>query len=145
MSKHMDPLDHAFESLRSRGAAVNDSFSLKLEDRLMQEHQNQRTGPGRRPFLWLAIAGVLALLAGTGAAGYAATDGFTAWPWSVTIGDDGAVRDAGGNVIGLSNDHEDGSSTTYIQMGQGGIILESEESLKAKGSLHLFVEPNVDP
>jgi hypothetical protein len=141
MSEHLDPLDHAFESLRSRGAALNDSFSRKLEDRLMQEHQKQRSGPRRRPLLWLAAAGILALAGGTAAAGYAATDGFTAWPWSVSISDDGTVKDEGGNVIGLSEDHEDGSSTTVIQMGEGGIILESDESLKGKGSLHLYVEP----
>jgi hypothetical protein len=139
MSKNMDPLDHAFESLRSRGAALDDSFFQKLEDRLMQEHQKPRSR-FRRPLLWLA-AGALVLLAGTGAAGYAATDGFTAWPWSVSIGEDGIVKDTDGNVIGLSTDHEDGSSTTFIQMGEGGIVLESEESLKEKGSLHLFVEP----
>jgi hypothetical protein len=139
MSNHSDHLDHAFESLKSRGAMLGDSFSQKLEDRLMQEHQKRRSGVGR-PLLWLA-AGILALLGGTAAAGYAATDGFTAWPWSISIGDDGTVKDESGNVIGLSADHEDGSSTTVIQMGQGGIILESDESLKGKGDLRLFVEP----
>ena len=107
----------------------------------MQEHQKQHSGRRRKPLLWLAAAGILALAGGTAAAGYAATDGFTAWPWSMSISDDGFVKDAEGNIIGLSQEHEDGSSTTVIQMGEGGIILESDESLKGKGNLRLFVEP----
>ncbi len=132
MSKHLDPLDHAFESLKSRGAALNDSFSRKLEDRLMQEHQKQRSGPRRRPLLWLAAVGTLALLAGTGVAGYAATDGFTAWPWSFSIGDDGIVKDENGQVVGLSVDHADGSSTTMIQTDEKGIMILADESLKGE-------------
>jgi hypothetical protein len=141
MSKHLDPLDHAFDSLRSRGAALDGSFSRKLEDRLMQELQKPRSR-FRRPLSWLA-AGVLVLFAGTGAAGYAATDGFTAWPWNwnVSVGDDGFVKDQDGNVIGISTDHKDGSSTTLIQMGEGHTIIDADQSLKGKGELLLRVEP----
>ena len=139
MSAHLDPLDKAFESLKSRGAILGDSFSQSLEDRLMQEHQKQGSRRTRLLLLWIA-AGVLALLGG-GAASYAATGGFTAWPWTVSVGDDGMVRDEDGEVVGVTTDNEDGSSTTLIQMGEGGIVLESEESLKGKGNLRFFVEP----
>jgi len=135
----MDPLDHAFESLKSRGAMLGDSFSQKLEDRLVQE-QKKRRSVFRRPLLWVG-AGILALLAGTGAAGYAATDGFTAWPWSMSVGDDGFVTGPDGKVIGISTENEDGSSTTYVQMGEGHIIIEANESLKGKGGIGLHVEP----
>lgn len=139
MSTPLDPLDHAFESLKSRGAALDGSFSQKLEDRLVQEQKN-RSSVFRRPLLWIG-AGILALLTGTGAVGYAATDGFTAWPWNLSVGDDGIVKDAAGRPIGISTDHADGSSTTYVEMGEGHIIIDANESLKGKGGIGLHVEP----
>ena len=107
----------------------------------MQEQQKRTTGRGRRRALWVAIA-ILALLGG-GVASYAATDGFNLWPWSVSIDDDGIVTDSDGDVIGFTVDNDDGSSTSYIQMGQGHIEVtpvEPGESLKGK-SLNVVVEP----
>jgi hypothetical protein len=83
----------------------------------MQEHQKQNSGARRRPQLWLAAAGILALL-GAATAGYA-TDGFTAWPWTMTIGEEGIIRDENGNIVG--------QTTTRI-----GATGESLESMKGK-------------
>ena len=97
----------------------------------MQEHQKQSSGPRRRPLLWLAAVGILALL-GVTAVGYA-TDGFTALPWIASIGDDGIIKDEDGNIVGLSVDHKDGSSTTQIWTGKGtGVMGTSDESMKGK-------------
>jgi hypothetical protein len=141
MSEHIDPLDRAFDSLKSHGAVLSDSFSHRLEDRLMQEQQKRTTGRAGRRALWVAIA-ILALLGG-GVASYAATDGFNLWPWSVSIDDDGIVTNEDGNVIGFTVDNDDGSSTSYIQMGEGHIEVtpvEPGESLKGK-SINVVVEP----
>lgn len=133
MSEHMDPLDRAFDSLRSRGAVWSDSFSQRLEDRLMQEHQKPAAGRTRRRALWIAVA-ILAVLGGS-VASYAATDGFNHWPWTVFIDDDGTVFNEDGEVVGVTVDNDDGSSTTMIQMGEGHIEVtpvEPGESLKGK-------------
>lgn len=141
MSKNVDPLDHAFEELRSRVAATSDSFSRKLEDRVMQELQKNRSGPGRRSRLLLAVGGTVAIL-GIAAAGYA-TDGFTALPWTVTVGNNGVITDEGGNVVGKSVDNEDGTSTTTIWTGETtGMMGPSDESMKGKKIIIGPLKPN---
>ena|SRR5687768_3498804 len=140
MPEHIDPVDQAFDSLRSHGAVLSDSFSQSLEERLMQEQQKQRAGRFGRRAVWLAMA-VLALLGG-GVASYAATDGFHAWPWSVYVDDDGIVTNEDGEVVGFTAEDDQGRATTYIQMGEGHIEVtpvNPDESLKGK-SLNVVVE-----
>lgn len=139
MSLNSDPLDRAFDALRSHRAVLSESFSRQLEDRLMQQQLKGTRGRMPRRILWAAVA-ILALLGG-GIASYAATDGFRIWPWTVTIDDEGLVRDENGDLIGFTVDNEDGSSTTMIQMGEGHVEMTPVEpgvSIKGK-SLRVMV------
>jgi hypothetical protein len=137
MFEPLDPLDRAFDSLRSQRAVLSDSASQRLEDRIM--HEQKRRGTGRTLRLFLAAAAILALLGG-GVVTYGATDGWFTFPWSISIDESGAALDESGEVIGVSMDHDDGSSTTMVKMGEGHIIIQANESLKGK-SLHTVVEP----
>jgi len=137
--KH-DSLDEAFDSLRSHGANLGDAFSQSLEDRLMlvQEGQTKKSARSRRYLVYLAIA-ALAILGG-GVASYAATDGWNFWPWTITVDSNGTVTDEKGDRIGTSVDNADGTSTTTVQLGQGYVEIQANESLKGK-QLRTVVAP----
>lgn len=137
MFEPLDPLDRAFDSLRSQRAVLSDSASQCLEDRIMHEQNKRGSGRARR-VVWAAAA-ILALLGG-GVVTYGATDGWFTFDWTISIDESGAVEDETGEVIGVSMDHDDGSSTTMVKMGEGHIIIQANESLKGK-SLHTVVEP----
>ena len=137
MESQFDPIDEAFDALKSQRAVFSDSFSTSLEDRLMQEQRKQKRS-GTRLMLWVALA-IVAML-GSGVASYAMTDGWNLWPWSVSIDEQGTVTNSQGDVIGGTVENDDGTSTTFIQMGQGHIEVQSNENLKGK-SLNFVVEP----
>src|SRR5262245_13542528 len=143
MSTPIDPLDRALHALRSRRASSSGSFSQQLEDRLMQEFQRRQAGPARRRVFWIAVATV-AVLAGT--LGYAAKKGWTDLPVTLYVGEDGVITDENGAAIGLSIDHEDGSSTSVIIPNDGGYIeLHNDQSVKGR-SLKLDIgEPDTQP
>ena len=46
---------------------------------------------------------------------------------------------AKGDVIGLSVDHEDGSSTTMVELGEGHIVIDADQSLKGLPPVRLEV------
>jgi hypothetical protein len=127
MSPPIDPLDQALHALRSQPAILSGSFSQQLEDRLMQEFQRQQTRPAKGRVFWIGAA-IVTVLAGT-AASYPATKGWTVWPFSVYVGEDGVITNDSGEVIGLSVDNEDGSSTSVISVG-GHMELDNDRSVK---------------
>ena len=128
MSPPIDPLDQALHALRSQPAILSGSFSQQLEDRLMQEFQRQQTWPAKGRVFWIGAA-IVTLLAGT-AASYPATKGWTVWPFSVYVGEDGVITNDSGEVIGVSVDNEDGSSTSVISVVDGYMELENDRSVK---------------
>jgi len=140
MTNPIDPLDQAFSSLRSHSATLGDSFSQNLEEQLMEVQAKEKLKAARpqRYLVYLAIV-ALALLGG-GVASYAATDGWSSWPWTIGVNPDGSVIDEQGETIGVSIDNPDGTSTTMVEMGQGYVEIHANESLKGK-SLRTVVEP----
>lgn len=63
----------------------------------------------------LTLASIFAgAVFGVTAVGFA-TEGFTRWPWTVHVGQDGKVRDENGSVVGQSIQNADGSTTVTIQ------------------------------
>jgi hypothetical protein len=72
---------------------------------------------------------------------YAATNGWTIWPFSVYVDEEGAITNESGEIIGVSVDHEDGTSTSVIRVDDSGghIQISAGESLKGKG-LGLVIE-----
>jgi hypothetical protein len=102
----------------------------------MEQFQKQQARPTNRRALWLG-ATIVTLLAGT-AASYPATNGWTSWPFTVSVGDDGVIRNEDGDPIGLSVDNEDGSSTSVITNPPGGGYAELHFDHSVKGKdLHL--------
>src|SRR5262245_42917046 len=127
MPPPIDPLDQALHALRSQPAMLSGSFSQQLEDRLMQEFQRQQTRPAKGRVFWIGAA-IVTVLAGT-AASYPATKGWTVWPFTAYVGEDGVITNDSGEVIGLSVDNEDGSSTSVISVG-GHMQLDNDRSVK---------------
>jgi hypothetical protein len=100
----------------------------------MEQFQKQQARPTNRRALWL-VAAIVTLLAG---ASYPATNGWKDWPFSVSVGDDGVIRNEDGDPIGLSVDNEDGSSTSVITNPPGGGYAELHFDHSVKGKdLHL--------
>ncbi len=131
MTKPIEPLEHTFELLRTRGASVSNSFSEELEDRLMLEQQTLNARSHRRPITWIAVASAVALIS-VATVGLA-TDGFKSWFWTVTVGNDGTVQDAQGNVVGSLTEHADGSSTVTIMTGPNtGLSGDAPTSMKGE-------------
>jgi hypothetical protein len=108
----------------------------------MQEFQRQKARPARRSVFWIVVATV-ALLAGT----VAATKVWTGWPMSVYVGEDGVITDENGAAIGMSIDHEDGSSTSVISIVPDGGYIELHNDRSVKGlNLKLDIgEPDTEP
>ena len=118
MNEKLDNLDLAFDSLKSQRAVLSDDFSLNLEERLMKASEVRKS----KRTVWLALAaGAFCLLMTGAGAGYAATDGFTSWPWSIFIQEDGTVTNSDGETIGGMVENEDGSFTATVETGEGNI------------------------
>jgi hypothetical protein len=118
MPSQSDPLDHALNLLRSRGAALSDSFSLELEDRLMREQQQQLQGgrwTARGLVAGIVLCGILAAGAASYAASYAATGGWRGLLRTFWIESDGVVTNKDEQPVGMEFQNEDGSYTTIIQ------------------------------
>jgi hypothetical protein len=112
-------LQSAFDSLKSQRAVLSESFSQNLEDRLMKASKSRRS---KRAWVVAAACALGVLLAGA-SVGYATTDGFKSWPWSVYFEDDGTITNSDGEVIGGVHQDEDGAETATIQMGEGHISI----------------------
>jgi len=144
MSSHSDSVDNALDCLRSCEVSLDPVFSSQLEDRLMQEQNLERRGRGHlRRGAW-AIAAVCGLLV-AGAASFAATDGWTEWPWSLNISVDGTVTDQDGNVVGEADLNDDGSINAHIHLnGQDGLLEitpVTPEELRRDRRMRLNAEP----
>lgn len=122
MNEKLDNLDLAFDSLKSQRAVLSDDFSLNLEERLMKASEVRKS----KRTVWLALAaGAFCLLMTGAGAGYAATDGFTSWPWSIFIQEDGTVTNSDGETIGGMVENEDGSFTATVETGEGNISIHT--------------------
>jgi hypothetical protein len=136
-----DPLDHALKRLRSRSAALSDSFSLELEDRLMREQQQQLQG-GRWTTRALVAGIVLCGILAAGAASYAATGGWRGWVWTFWIESDGVVTNKDEQPVGREFQNEDGSYTTIIQPGENDQSYQITTPKSSKGkTLKMFPVP----
>jgi hypothetical protein len=139
MSPTVDPLDHALHELKAHRAVLSDSVSEQLQDRLLQEFRRRQGRLAHRRLFWIGAV-IATLLAGT-AASYAATKGWRIWPFSMRVDEEGVITNESGEVIGVSVDHEDGTSTSVIRIDDNGghIEVKARESLKGKG-LGLWIE-----
>lgn len=129
MTPNHDPLERALESLRSRGATLDDSFSRQLESRLMREFSDRTQAKGRRArrAAWVALVAVGVLAAGAAGYGYAASRGFHFWTLSFQLEDDGIVTDADGRPIGFAAEDKDGSPVTVVTMPGGWIEIKGDQ------------------
>lgn len=133
MSPSKDPVDAALESLRVHGASPCDSLSHDLEQKLMDA---DRRSSARTSWLVKSLIAA-AILTGGGVVGYAAVE--SGWWQGITfdIGDDGLVTNDEGEVVGETVENEDGTFSTFIELGEGdgkdilatGIMTTTDEPL----------------
>lgn len=111
----------------------------------MVEQRLERGGRRRaRMGVWAVVAIGCVLAAGAGS--YAATDGWTDWPWGmITIHPEGVITDGNGDVMGEAVSNGDGSFNAHIMVnGQEGVLEitpVNPDELPPDQPLKLFVAP----
>lgn len=132
-------IDETFDKWRSRGATADESFSLRLEDRLMDEQSQLPARARRRRIAW--VAAIAALVLGIAGGAYAAGDAIRSWiqPFALDFGKDGLIRDETGEVIGETIERVDGSFESTVKVGDGAIVIEGIGPAP-QGGVRLYVD-----